>query len=152
LISVEDIRPIHGKRHRTSANRNRLPKNPEVASWVDKNKKVNAYAFLPNKGDYDGLSLSHVETAVEAAITGKKGKRFFVTRLRVQDFVDCGLRVISDEPGHALVEGWTFDKRDDPTIRELIHRLAAACDPAEGPIDGQATPPPQTSSAGAPGK
>jgi len=114
---------------------------PYSSGWVKPDGSVDLAAFLPNKGDTTGLSLSRVASAAQAAATGKRGKRFYAVAMLVDDLQAQNLKVIADEPGHAEIEGWTFDARNDPEVRRLAAWMTTVCNRAEGPFDGEYDPP-----------
>jgi hypothetical protein len=105
--------------------------------WIQ-NGKVSANAFLPNRGDSDGLSFSRARTAQEAAETGRTGKRFYVVPVRVADIGRrADLKIVADSPTHAVIPGWTLQARDSDFVREGADHLAAHCGVPEGPFDGR---------------
>jgi hypothetical protein len=116
---------------------------PAANGWVSADGKVDFAAFLPNNGDGDGLSLSCCATAAEAAATGKSGKQFYAVRLSVADLKAKGLRIVGDSPDHAVIDGWTTPTRKNKNVRDLAMWMTSVCGPAEGPFDGQWTPPPE---------
>jgi hypothetical protein len=114
---------------------------PYSSQWVKPDGSVDLAAFLPNRGDVTGLSLSRVNTAAEAGATGKRGKRFYAAALRVGELKARGLRVTADSPGHAEIEGWTFETRDSLEVRGHAAWMTTVCGRAEGPFDGEYDPP-----------
>ena len=110
---------------------------PAVCGWVRSDGRVDLAAFLPNKGDSDGLSLTRVLSEREAAESGKVGKRFYAVSLRVADLRARGLSVKCDSSGHALIEGWTFETRQERHVREGAEYLITVCGKAVGPFDGK---------------
>lgn len=89
--------------------------------WI-KGGRVDPAAFLPNKGDTRGLSLSRTKTAREAAETGQRGKRFYAVPLLVRDIHP--LQVVGDSATHAIIPGWTFEKRKSDEVREGADHLS----------------------------
>jgi hypothetical protein len=115
----------------------RIAESSARQGWINEAGKAGIAAFLPNKGDADGLSLDR-GTAAEAGARGKKGKRYFVVPVRVAEIRKHNLPFIVDGETHATLEGWTFAQRDSLDVRSGAEHLASICGKPEGPFDGQA--------------
>jgi hypothetical protein len=106
--------------------------------WWIKDGKVDLAAFLPNKSDRDGLSLARASEARQAAASGTIGKKYFVVALRVAEIQRRGLIVLADSATHAIIQGWTPDRRNE--LEGNAEYLTTICGPVEGPFDGQWDP------------
>ena len=111
---------------------------PAVCGWVRSDGKVDLAAFLPNKADVDGLPLSRTPSEKDAAETGRAGKQFFAVSLRVAEIQAFGLSIRCDRPDHAIIQGWTFQTRNDRRVREGAEHQTAICGRAVGPFEGKA--------------
>src|SRR5690348_5514630 len=82
--------------------------------WI-KGEKVDLAAFLPNKGDTMGLSLTRAGDARAAGLLAPLGKRVYLVKLRVGDMKDMEVRETSST--HAVIVGWTFETRNTDLVR-----------------------------------
>jgi hypothetical protein len=118
------------------------------------------HAFLPNKGDtIKGVSLSRAmhgespeQTAQRVAAKGYIGTDYHVVAMPASVLLDAGIPVVPsgtvDDPTHAEAEGWTYDKRNDSTVRTGAEKAAASVVAVYGPYPGQKPRPQPPSPAG----
>lgn len=105
--------------------------------WI-KGDKVDLAAFLPNKGDTIGLSLTRAPDAAAAGALAPRGKRVYMVRLRVRDM--AGMEVRETSSTHAVIAGWTFATRGDDVVRNGAEFLTTICGTPEGPFLGEFDP------------
>lgn len=120
----------------------RVPEMHAINSGWIKGDRIDAAAFTPNQADAGGLSLTRAASAAAAAAGGRRGKRYLVVPLRVQDIRARGINLTADAENHALIPGWTYQQRKSDEVRTGAAYLASICGPVEGPFDGQWEPPP----------
>ena len=115
--------------------------NAKQTWWIKPDGTVAPDAFVPNKGDVDGLSLVRAASAEEAARLGIKGKRFHAVPLKVGDMT--GMTVIGDSDTHALVVGMTYANFDSVETQGRAAKLSKVCGRASAAIEGAGDPPPK---------
>jgi len=100
-------------------------------------------AFMPNKTDSTGISLSRssffADDPVRFASTGRIGKKYYVARLIAAGVRSLGLEVVPrpepDNPGHAEIPD--LNHSQTRTIKkQLAPALANAVLSVEGPFPG----------------
>jgi len=114
----------------------RIAESSARQGWINEAGNAGVAAFLPNKGDTDGLSLDR-GNAAEAAARGRMGKKYYVIPIRVAEIRKENLPFHVDGETHASLEGWTFARRDSEDVRSGAEYLASICGKPEGPFDGQ---------------
>lgn len=90
-------------------------------------------AFLPNKGDVDGLSLTRALCkSPEEAAEGREGNWYYVAQLRVGDLLELGLKPEVDkpdrDPSHVLVRQMSYaalkDKEQKIAVKAAANKMA----------------------------